>query len=408
MAWRVSQNLQINTWNTRLRKEAQLGDIFSDISGNYSFDKKSAGEVSIVTVKPKAAGAFSETIPILNNLSGNGTFGRQSQMGREEDLDDRHLKIYGNTFSHAVPIEKYGIDAFQSKAYGIIQEVQPKLSLWHKEKQGLQIRQALCERYSEQLRVAPASLTPEVNSNVYICGLDPFSQPAYDANAATYAVNISTAAENAPTTDADDNRLVNIKYLTELSFFASNQKIIEPVSMNGNKQMYTNIIPAYQMHLFMNPTNGNAMAGFAKDADVRGNGNRAFSQEVKTFGSLILTSDDRAPMVKINKNTDTLTFGYKGPGSSDSRFARGTGAVAGGVYTEAETVWECGFLLGKGAVYNYEIEPLHFREEIQDYEKICGIGAFRTNGYQLGVFDKATQTTETRLNQSSILCLYKA
>lgn len=408
MAWRVSQSLQIQTWNTRLRKEAILGDIFSDLTGNYSFEKKSAGESSIVTVKPKSAGAFSETIPILNNLSANGTFGRQSQMGREEDLDDRHLKIYGNTFSHAVPIEKYGIDAFQSKAYGIIQEVQPKLSLWHKEKQGLQIRQALCERYSEQLRIAPVSLTPEVNSNVYICGVDPFSQPVYDVDPATFAADIADKCKAAPTTEADDNRLTQIKFLTELSFYASNQKIIDSVSMNGGKQMYTAIIPAYQNHLFMNPNNGNAMAGFAKDADIRGPGNRAFTQEVKTFGSLMLTADDRAPMVSINHTTKALTFGYKGPGTSDTRFNRGSDTVVGGEYTATTTVWEVGFLLGKGAVYNYEIENLHFREEIQDYEKICGIGAFRTNGYQLGVFDKETKTSSTRLNQSSIMCLYKA
>jgi hypothetical protein len=408
MAWRVSQSLKIQTWNTRLRKEAILGDIFTDLMGNYSFEKKSGGEASIINVKPRSAGAFSDTIPILNNLSAAGTFGRQSQMGREEDLDDRHLKIYGNSFSHAVPIEKYGIDAFESKAYGIIQEVQPKLSLWHKEKHGQQIRQALCERYSEQLRVEPVGLTPEVNSNIYICGLDPFSQPAYDVDPATFATTIADAAKAAPTTEADDNRLTQIKFLTELSFYASNQKIIDPVTMNGAKQMYTAVVPAYQMHLFMNPNNGNAMAGFAKDADVRGPNNRAFSQDVKTFGSLMLTSDDRAPMVEIDHVAKSLTFGYKGPGTSDSRFSRGDSTVTTGSYAANTTVWECGFLLGKGAVYNYEIEALHFREEIQDYEKICGIGAFRTNGFQLGVFDKDTETTESRLNQSSILCLYKA
>jgi hypothetical protein len=408
MAWRVSQGLKIETWNTKLRKEAILGDIFTDLMGTYSFDKKSGGEASIINVKPRSAGAFSDTIPLINNLSDNGTFGRQSQMGREEDLEDRHLKIYGNSFSHAVPIEKYGIDAFESKAYGIIQEVQPRLSLWHKEKTGLHIRQALCERYSEQLRVAPTSLTPEVNSNVYICGLDAFNQPEYDANPATFATNIADALKTAPTTEADDNRLTQIKFLTELSFYASNQKIIDPVTMSGSKQMYTAIIPAYQMQLFMNPNNGNAMAGFAKDADVRGPNNRAFSQEVKTFGKLMLCSDDRAPMVSVNHTTKSLTFGYKGPGISDSRFARGTSAVSSGSYDENVTIWECGFLLGKGAVYNYEIEVPHFKEEIQDYGKIAGIGAFRTNGYQLGVFDQDTETTESRLNQTSILCLYKA
>jgi len=49
-----------------------------------------------------------------------------------------------------------------------------------------------------------------------------------------------------------------------------------------------------------------------------------------------------------------------------------------------------------------EHEKTHFEEEVQNYRKIVGVGAFRGAGFQRLTFDNVgSETTATNINQNS-------
>ena len=54
------------------------------------------------------------------------------------------------------------------------------------------------------------------------------------------------------------------------------------------------------------------------------------------------------------------------------------------------------------------MENLHFEDEIQDYQRNQGVGAFSTYGMQLMEFDQTTPDDTSRHNKSSALVLFAA
>jgi hypothetical protein len=74
----------------------------------------------------------------------------------------------------------------------------------------------------------------------------------------------------------------------------------------------------------------------------------------------------------------------------------------------ASTRLDVAIVLGKGAVIDYEVEPLHFERENQNYGRKIGLGAFTTQGYTRSDFDVLASPTDTSIrNQSSALILCK-
>ena len=101
-----------------------------------------------------------------------------------------------------------------------------------------------------------------------------------------------------------------------------------------------------------------------------------------------LYEDPRAPVV--GDNGGTLTAGYKGAGSDDSRVG-----LAG-------TLFDVGFVHGKSSVWVPVHEDMHFEEEIQNYRKVAGVGAFAGYGVNRNVYDDQTSPTDTSIvNQNS-------
>ena len=85
---------------------------------------------------------------------------------------------------------------------------------------------------------------------------------------------------------------------------------------------------------------------------------------------------------------------YKGAGSDDD-----TGSAA-------QVAYDIGFVLGKSSVIRSEYEMLHFEEEIQNYKKVVGVGAFAGYGVTRTVFDDVGSESDTsEINQNSIAIL---
>lgn len=370
--------LQQRSWDSILRSESLTRDVYQDFQGTFSDDKKMLPN-GIMAIVALSAGANNHTIGLLKNLSGAGVTGQEEQLGEETDQELLEQQIFSNDVSNAVNTETYGIDAHDKSAYRILARVQPQLSLWHKEIKGKYIREALLEKYSSNLTVAPTSLTQGFNENILIKGVALSAQPAYDSTPATYIANISTALGLAGAGDQWD-----VHFLSVLNHWVTAVKKIEPMD-NGR---YIVTVPSRQALILRDVASSGSVANFFRDSHVAEAATNAYRWYLGSFGELDLYEDPRAPVV--GDNGGVLTAGYKGAGSDDTRVG-----LAG-------VLFDVSFVHGKAAVWVAQHEQMHFEEEIQNYRKVVGVGAFAGYGVNRNVYDDlVTPTDSSLINQNS-------
>jgi len=371
--------LQQRSWDNLLRSESLTRDPYQDFQGTFSDDKKMLPDGIIATMM-LAPGANNHTVGLLKNLSGAGVTGRTDQLGNEVDQEVKELQVYSNDVSHAVNTETYGIDAHDKAAYKILQRVQPQLSLWHKEIKGKYIREALLERYSVNLTVAPVSQTKRWNENIFVKGVALSAQPAYSATNATYESNISTALVAGGASAAWDAH-----FLSVLNHWITAIKALEPMD-NGR---YAVTVPSRQSIGLRDASASASMAGLFKDSHIKEAATNAYRWYLGSFGEMDLYEDPRAPVVG-DVGPGNLTAYYKGAGDDDDR------------NSASGTLYDVSFVHGKGSVFVPMHEQLHFEEEIQNYRKVVGVGAFAGYGVNRTVFDNIGSETDTsEINQNS-------
>tara|TARA_R110002167_G_scaffold352273_2_gene565169 strand:+ start:8034 stop:9200 length:1167 start_codon:yes stop_codon:yes gene_type:complete len=380
---RVNADTRRLAWDVKLRDEVLMDDPFEALSMVVSTDeKKTIPEAAVIKVSADS-GAFSKTITTLKALSGNGVEGRTQQLGAEEEQSTRSLTVYANNFSNAVNVERYGIDAKEMDAYGIREKSKPQLARWGKETMGRYKREAVCERYSSNLVVAPTSLTQGINANVFYAGVaDPV---VYDSTAATYVTAIDAAA---PATPGATNRLSQ-SVLDDLIETIQLQRNIEGIEIGGSTKWIL-MVPTRQKKFILSPGTSNFYETF-RDGDVRGPNNKVLKHVIGSYGPILMIEDPRSPIVTVNT---TVTFAYKGAGDTENR-----------TLSADNNRFDVAMLLGKGALYEYSMEEVHFEDEIQGYKKNQGIGMFCTKGWRVGEFDlpSGSQTDTSILAKSSAL-----
>jgi len=289
-------------------------------------------------------------------------------------------------------LEKYGIDAAQMSFYDIAQRTQPQLSEWHKQIEGRNKRQAVVELISQNLEKAPTSQTAGINKNVLVADSDGSRSVAYDSTLATFVNSISSDLSAV----SDSTNRLSIKVLNDIITWITMTKEIAPV-MVGGKPMWFLTVPSRQKQNLFDASVVQGFQSMMVNADVRGSQNQAINYELKQYGPLILCEDPRSPTAVFNNpgGNGTITLGYRSAGSADDR-----------TLTAGNDNFDIGMVLGKGAILEYEMEKLRFEEEIQNYSRNQGLGAFRTAGWTAGEFDAVTPTSSTRYNKSSGLVLF--
>ena len=395
--YRVSDALRQQAWDNTLREQSLVRDIFVALTGTYIDEPRIMPADVIFDVQNSVTvGANSVTVGLLMNLSGAGTYGNTSLLGREEDQVVKNVQLYSNEVKHGVPTEQFGYYAWLKRPYNVVGMVQPQLSRWHMEERGFLIRTSLCELYSKNLTATPVALTQGINSSVYFAGVADSAQPAYSATLATYVGNISTVAAAITTTPTATNQL-NINVLNSVASYAATTKQIEGINLNG-ETVYVMTIPSTQAIFMRDPqttANGGALANVAQRSDTRGRDvNQAYVGFLFNWGPLMLIEDPRAPRVKITAGPAAVVFSYYEPGNTDNR------AVP------SSNVWDVSFLLGRAALGLFTMEQLHFEDEDQDYGRIKSIGAFANYGYNLMQYNDSTPDTPsdtTLRNQGSML-----
>ena len=383
---RVNADTRRLAWDVKLRDEVLMDDPFEALSMVVSTDeKKTIPEAAVVKVTADS-GAFSKTITTLKALSGNGVEGRTQQLGAEEEQSTRSLTVYANNFSNAVNVERYGIDAKEMDAYGIREKSKPQLARWGKETMGRYKREAVCERFSSNLVVAPTSLTQGINANLFYAGVA--APVTYDSTPGTYVTNIVAAA---PGTPAAGNRLSQ-SVLDDLIETIQLQRNIEGIEMGGSTKWIL-MIPTRQKKFILSPGTSNFYETF-KDGDLRGPNNKVIKHVIGSYGPLLMIEDPRSPIATVGGGA--VSFAYKGACDTENRNL-----------AACNTRFDVAMILCKGALYEYSMEDVHFEDEIQGYKKNQGIGMFCTKGWRVGEFDlpSGSQTDSSILAKSSALLL---
>jgi len=375
----VGTPLEQTSWNNMLVMEAMTRDVYQDFAGTFADDKKMLPN-GIKTVVKLAPSKHSHIVGLLLNLDGEGVTGREQQIGQEKDQELKELVVFSNDVSQAVNTQRYGIDAHDKEAYKVLEAVNPQLGLWHKEIEGKYTREGLLERYSSNLLSSPTSLVKRWNENIFIKGVTFEAQPVYDSSNATYEANFNTAAL------AGSGGTWDVTYLNAIIHFVTTINSIEP--LDGDRYIVT--VPSRQAMFLKDPGGTNSIAGLFINSHVADAAKNAQKWYLGSYGPLDLYEDPRAAVV--NLTSGDMVAQYKGAGSDDDRYSLGTG-----------TDYDVGFVHGKGSYMKASHEDLHFEEEIQNYKKIVGVGAFSGYGINRTVFDDVGNETDTsQINQNSV------
>lgn len=378
--------LVMQVWDSTLQVQSTPADIFGSLVGIYNEDLKMIPD-GVITKLPFKPGIYKHTMVLLMNLSNDGVGGRTDQEGQEETQVLKHFTAYSQDYSHAVNTEQYGMDAHTKAGYNILQAVTPQLSTWHKEKFGLKCRQGGAEKYDDDLVLAPTSLTQHWNKNILIKGCDvDTEQPTYSNTLATYTESIGDAMNVGSTTDFD------ITFLTNVGEFMSLRWEIEPYIDNR----YIVTVPGFQSSVLKDMGTSSTFSQLRRDTFVKEIAGQAWKGYLGSYQNLDLFEDPRSPVFVLTGSDGSwvVTSYYRKMGTTDDRPTSGTR-------------FDVGYGLGKGALVVTEHEKLHYEEEMKNYGKRKGIGAFRGCAVSNLEYDIPTETASTRRAQSSGLLLGK-
>jgi hypothetical protein len=393
--YRPTTTLLRRRWDTRLVMEAGINDVLSDFTGLYDGKKKKAPRNSII-IQYDLKGLRSGVMGLMKRISGAGVTGRSTLVGNEVDPDTREQIVYANDYRHAINTEQYGVDANDKEPYGILEFSQPLLSEWVAEMRGKYAREAAVEKYSVNLTVAPHSLTKVWNENILIKGvtISTTDQPNYQAaaDAAAYLEDIGDALDAGSTT----SNVWDVTFLNRIIYWATVVAKIKPRA-DGK---YTVLVPSPDAARLKDPQATTSIAGLFKDSNVMSLAEVGSSQYLGTFGPLDMFEDPRYPILGAGGSNGswTLTAYYKGAGDDDDRTS------AAGVQ------YNVGLIFGEGGIINGKYMYPKFVDELQDYEKIKGMGVAVGEAFQRSVYlNDATSETRTKtINQSSGLLLCRA
>ena len=70
--------------------------------------------------------------------------------------------------------------------------------------------------------------------------------------------------------------------------------------------------------------------------------------------------------------------------------------------------WSVGGFYGKGSFYDWTVRELHFEEDIKEYGKKVGVGAFTERGIQLGLIrtDAESSGVPTYVENTGSMALF--
>lgn len=370
----VTSNLVQKYWETKLDKVNEGEDIFSGYRAMIKTDSKLPNGIIVVS---KQTGQTTRTVGLVKPLKGSGKTGRTALSGSEEKLEILDYQAFANEFKHGIEVPRFGIDAVANTPYKIYEMAAPFLTEYVEKMRGLHTREALCQRFSSNTTVAPSSTTQHINSNVFVAGVALASQPAYSDTLATYKAAINTAIPNTPL--AANQMTPAVVKMVE--YWAFNVKKITP--MDDGFLIMT--VPPRQKMILMDET-----TGLLKHFSTSSMPEKALKGWIGSYGKIHFVEDLRAPAIIADDSGTSITWTYTSV--ADSRPAAG-----------ADT-WDVGFVLGKGAILELELEKTHYEKDLTtEYGRDLRLGVFCNYGMQTIEYANGT---DARINQGSAVVFY--
>jgi len=272
-------------WDMKLQEQTRQGDIFSDLAGLFVEGSRTLPD-TIVMQLPLRKGIYKHTIGLLLDLNDDGVNGRTDQEGSEEDQDLKYFVAYSNDYSHAVTSQQYGIDKHTKAAYNLLEQITKQLGVWHKQKAGLKMRQALLEVVDDDL-------------NFFIKGADvETEQPVYDSTLSDYVNALGDAAEIASVTDMD------VTFLSSIAYQMRGVLEIDPY-VDGR---YAVTVPAFQAAPLKDVSVSGSYAGLQRDTFVKEIAAEAWKNSyLGSYQNIDIFEDSASPMQVYTGSTGSWT-----------------------------------------------------------------------------------------------------
>lgn len=387
-------------WNNKAYLESVMPDpIFNNqdlIEPISVVDRQAVPAINqlFVNVTPKNTGARNITLAFISAFDMAPREGNVSLVGYETDFEMKWTKCYANDWAGGVTLQNFGIDARELRNYGLNQESKKLLYQWRQEILGYYARQALCQRYSNNLTATPVSLTLGLNKNVWVPSLADSAQPAYDPTTASFATNIGTALAAAGM-----NAVLTPSYL--LQFIDTLEgSYIKPIMIGGKPYWVMTVAPREIRRLRDPAVTGSFGAYFVQAANLTDVNKIIPTSEIVVADNLILVRDPRTPTITLGGSASayTLTFGYEKAGRATTRTS-GVSEAGSANYFYAN------ILMGAGALMWYEPEKVHEEKQPDEYSQYEAEALFGAIGYQTPVWniDDDTADSTTAQQESSYI-----
>ena len=391
-------------FDSELRLKSVLEDIYTDCKGLYNTEKKTMSNGIYMEISDAALSQSNRAVITMRMRFRNpGVMGNAVAIGNEELPTTKAATIFRNNCRKVTANPMYGVRKLDQDYLDLRKSNVDELSVWNKEEEGLEIRQALLETFGETLVSGDtaASCVRNWNKNIFVAGL-PLNgpHPVYSTNPALYTSSIVTAmlASGGGHLAPIVNQTPNQPNLSALSNFALARRI-QPLKIPGapGGQGYVLTISEIQAMYLGDPAWSSRNLGelFLKrdklHTDVQN-----WRGVIGMYKDLLIVQDPRLPTLLPSGSSAPfgLTAGYMWHGDTDLR-ARGN--------KEARDV---AFLHGQGAVWKWYPEKIHFIEQLDDYGIIKGIGTACVRGVGSLVYDQQTPGIGTQEQFSSVAVLF--
>jgi len=420
----IETTIKVKKFLTTVARQSIPVDVFETNSDRMVITGDSDAQIpQSIYIKLDAGiekGTNTVQVPLMEELSSDETIGTTSQVGREENIGFRSFTMYYNNVSHAIVTGRYGVQANDYIPYigeNASSTMADLMSTFFKQIDGKYKRQALLETYSYNLKAAPTSLTPHLAPNWFVPKVSYANQPTWlDVNTGGTSTFTGTSknvidgngtglveslADALTTRDGavGDSSWGDVVFFQQLEDYARTQKCIKPVDLGDGTDGYIAIVPSTTILRLKDPT---ATSGVAKLGQLFVDG-ASFPPEMRMrfpgalgkIGGIILISDPRFPTI-TRAGADgsfDLTIAYAPIGKSTD--LRDLAKLNG------PTKSHVGFLLGAGALYEWNPEPFHWEYNYTEYDQQVGAGLFKGVGYQIPIFQK-TGTADSAFNYGSI------
>jgi len=420
-------------YSSRVKQDQVLPSVWTSIPTKFEV---LGGEMVImdhgvcidVTNEGKRAvgGGQSVVMTLSTNLKKAPQEGTSEDMlGNGDEFEYLYLTAYYNEVKKAVKFNQWGYDFNDTEHLGHVKAYGKKLMTFWQEHNSLRYEQAAWLGFSPELTKAPTSQTQTLNPNWAIPGLATSSYPTWDVDTitetdgsqdsnnwypdryysgnGTFIENLAAAMLSGSGVTATPTATPTIDNLLEMINWMDENIVVEPISLDGNKQTRIFKVTSSVYNWMMNPNNSGSIMEYWEATAAYADKRPYIPGEMgRLFGNYVVVKDMRAPTLTVagSVGSYTITFGWQFPGgtTNDQRNRTAWSATSG---SENYVFHGCMFI-GAEALCRYTRDGYtDDMYEQTEFGKRRERGSYLGEGIVLAKYDKGTPTATTKIYRGS-------